>query len=314
MLIRIIFSGEVEIWDLADYQCRRVRLKWHGGSPLSCRSYCVSFSPDLSLILVNDTVYRLDTNADFAASIALRSSPNQLANNVNQGSTSMHDGPTFHAKFSTCNSFLLYLSTGSIDKQISPKVDLYQIINLETDVFTRISLPTSLDVSLLAYALAEWHPTLPILALITFQMAPMAETEEVSQIRACYSLNLDVPSAKWVEAQELTSERPQRKRHDLCRVCGTELITRRREMQHLASKCGSMLLALWHIDNASLSKHRPGNDWVLGSSARMHRSRLSIQTTSDHMSAARLDLDALGVQCRISQYRQSKGIFQAGND
>ena len=178
----------------------------------------MSFSPDLSLVLVNETVYQLDTNADFAASIALTSSPNQLANNVNQGSMSMHEKPPVHAKFSTCNSFMLYLSTGSIDKQISPKVDLYQIINLETDMFNRISLPANLDVSLLAYALAEWHPTLPILALITFQMASIAETEEVLQIRACYSLNLDVPSATWVKAHELTSERTQGKRRNIAEI------------------------------------------------------------------------------------------------
>lgn len=257
----------------------------------------MSFSSDLSLVLVKDTIYQLDTNADFAASVALTNSGNQSAKKNNQGPLSMHEIPTVHAKFSTCNSFLLYLSTGSIDKQMSPKVDLYCITNLETDIFAKISLPANLDVSLLTYALAEWHPTLPILALITFQMAPMAESEEVLQIRACYSLNLDVPSAEWVKAQELTSERTQGKRHDLSRDCGIELMARRSEMHHLASKRRSMLLALWHIDNASPSKHRPGNDWVLGSSARMHRSRLSIQTTSNHISAARPGLDALGVQC-----------------
>ena len=91
-------------------------------------------------------------------------------------------------------------------------------------------------------------------------------------------------------------------------------MARRREIQLLASKCRSMLLALWHIHNASLSKHRTENDWVLGSSARMHGSRLSIQTASDHMSAARLGLDALGFQCRISLYRQSKGAFHDEND
>ena len=255
----------------------------------------MSFSPDLSLVLVNDTIYQLDTNTEFAASIVLTSSASQLANKVNQGSMSMHDGPSLHAKFSTCNRFLLYLSNSSIDKQISPKLDIYHMVNLETDIFTPISLPGNLDLSLLAYAIAEWHPTLPILALITFQMAQMAETGETLQIRACYSLNLDVSSAKWVKAHELTSERTQGNRHSSCKICGTELMAICRELQHLASECRSMLLALWHMDNASLSKHRPGNHWVLDRSARMHGSRLSVQTPSNDMSAARIDLDALGV-------------------
>ena len=190
----------------------------------------MSFSPDLSLVLVNDTVYQLNKDAEFATSIALPSSTKQLANNVNQGSISMHDRSVLHPKFSTCNRFLLYLSSGSIDKQMSPKLDVFHIINPETNKFTKISLPANLDFSSLTYAMAEWHPTLPIIALVTFRMAPVAETGELLQIRACYSLDLDVSNAKWVKAQELTSDRTQGKRRDLYRDCGTELMTRRREM------------------------------------------------------------------------------------
>ncbi|KAL8789675.1 MAG: hypothetical protein Q9195_006728 [Heterodermia aff. obscurata] len=207
--------GEVEIWDLAsEYRCQKIELRWHEDSLLSRGVYCTSFSPDLSLLLVNNAVYKLNTTADFAVSITVSSPEDQVASTANQGSMTIRDGPCVHAMFSTCNRFLLYLNTGSIEKQMSPKLDVYQATNSKTDMLSRILLPMNLDLSLFTFAMAEWHPTLPILGLVTCQVAAIAGTEEGFTVRACYTLNLDVMGANWIEAREIISEESQRKHCD----------------------------------------------------------------------------------------------------
>lgn len=203
-----MFRAEVELHTIAaEPRSCLMRLqidrRWTG----SCIGYRVAFSPDLSLVVLNDVVYALDKEVEYATAAPLPLTKEKTISNSEVELEIMSSRSHMHAMVSACNSFLVCVDIGSPDHRRPPKLELYRIMRTQRTAVCRCTLPPEVDIAGLAYALAKWHPTQPILSLITWKIATITFPEEIIQPEACYVLNLSHPNTSWIKAEKTSQDR-----------------------------------------------------------------------------------------------------------
>ena len=200
-------TAHVELFDLAaEYHCRRVKLPLHGSQSLPFPHYRSMFSEDLAFLYLNDTIYSLTPSIDSITPVHLPVPENDMDNKSGEGGISSDARSHYLAEFSSCNGFLVCFDTGSAGGERSPKVELYQFLNEGCDTAHRMTFQEDLDLSRNNLAMAKWHHTKPILCLITWELKPADDAEEVIETMACHTLDLTYPHPHWVQAEEIFSD------------------------------------------------------------------------------------------------------------
>ena len=173
----------------------------------SCFAYRVSFSPDLSLVVLNDVVYALDKEIEYATAVPVPLTNEKTTSNTKAEPGVMTSRSHVHAIVSTCNSFLVCVDIGSPGQHRPPKLELYRIMHTQRTALCNFNLPPEVDIPGLAYVLAKWHPTLPILSLVTWKPHASTNSDETIQPEACYVLNLINPNPCWISARKISRNR-----------------------------------------------------------------------------------------------------------
>ena len=167
----------------------------------------IAFSPDLSLVALNDKIYDIGTVNEFAASVKLPIPEDNRLVGFDENTGNADNISKSQVQFSNCSTFLNTVDTGSIEKQRSPSVEIYQVRDSECVRPCRIALPTNLDFSNLIFAQTAWHPQLPILSLVTWEWSTTTSTEDVDERVTCYMLSLEHENPQWDRAGEVFHNR-----------------------------------------------------------------------------------------------------------
>ena len=198
-----MYSCEVELCHLTQgYTSRTIQLLMHKRCPTACFRNRVTFSPDLSLVVLNDALYRLDTANQSSIPIVLPIAEHEDHISSDDAATLADNGSHFEAMISYCNGYLVYLDTGSRGEGSPPKLEIYRLKDSGRDVAIKIDLPNNLILSKFSFAKACWHPTSPVIGLLTWQSSTAAKATNDSESETCHTLNLDFPCARWVKAKK----------------------------------------------------------------------------------------------------------------
>ena len=210
-----LYRIELEIIYLAaNYRSRKTSLQLPKNRALLNPPYRVAFSRDLELISVNGACYRLSTDLEFDRLVLSLVCQSGFTSNLGteQGSPSGSHILTLPADFSSCNRFVAHTDTGSVEPARQPSLQVFTLGTRGCKVQVPVDLPTNLDISKVAYVVTAWHPTSPILSVVTWEINP--EPGQLLETKKCYTWDMDGPTARWLESKRtFRSGVPSRSSH-----------------------------------------------------------------------------------------------------
>ncbi len=157
----------------------------------------VCFNQNLTLLAIDDTIYGplQDTEAMESKALPLTNRCCDTKDDQETPSSRINLVP----QFSACSRYVVYSDTGLPQTSQPPRLEVYRIA---ADAVLRVDLPVSLKLDTLYYAKFLMHPTLPLLAVVSWSILRQ-ETNHIVTL-CCSILDLD-DSRSWIDAGETAS-------------------------------------------------------------------------------------------------------------
>lgn len=181
---------------------------------------CIVASPDLGLILIDDACYYLQDNLDSVHPWVMPWLDLRHSSVLHCEDDQARSNRSFlHSRFSTCNRYLANVDPGSIQPSRSPKLELYQI-QYERDRIARIELLENFRILAFSWLDAVFHPTLPIVSIVTTRIEAVEGYQRRREVFECYVVRLTGTRSDWVRLEEVYT------REVKCKSC-RKLLSRR---------------------------------------------------------------------------------------